>query len=77
MFEQANSLDVEILQAPKCPNVKVIRLVKTSPFNFNLRFYMRSHLRNQNVQYGLVYFLVGQTDSTDKIQGSKLTFFIT
>ena len=67
VVDDENEWDVKILQAPKCPEVNVIRLVKTSPFNFNLRYYMRSHLQNQDVKYVGIFFLLGQSDQTDKL----------
>ena len=60
--------DVPILSAPECPsNIKLIRLVKTTPFNFDLRFHMRSHLRNQGGSDLGVFFLIGTSDTADKI----------
>ena len=76
IVDEDNEWDIKILQAPKCPEVNVIRLVKSSPFNFNLRFYMRSHLRNQNAKYDGVFFLLGQSDQTDKIRFSICWFQI-
>ena len=67
VVDDENGWDMKILQAPKCPDVNVIRLVKTIPFNFNLRYYMRSHLQNQDAKYDGIFFLMGQSDQTDKL----------
>ena len=74
IVNEGNKWDMKILQAPKCPEVNVIRLVKSSPFNFNLRYYMRSHLQNQNVKYDGIFFLLGQSDQEDK---NKVLNFVT
>ena len=67
VVDDENEWDMKILQAPKCPDANVIRLVKTIPFNFNLRYYMRSHLQNQDTKYDGIFFLMGQSDQTDKL----------
>ena len=37
-FKENQKWDVQILTAPKCPpEAKIIRLIKTAPFNFDLR----------------------------------------
>ena len=36
-YKEDHNWDVEIVKAPECPEVQTLRLVKTSPFNFELR----------------------------------------
>ena len=37
-FKENHNWDVTIVKAPKCPStVKILRLIKTAPFNFDLR----------------------------------------
>ena len=37
-FKENQKWDVQILKAPKCPpTAKILRLIKTAPFNFDLR----------------------------------------
>ena len=37
-FKENRNWDVTIIKAPKCPStVKILRLIKTAPFNFDLR----------------------------------------
>ena len=55
-----------ILKAPSCPNDKIIRLVKSSPYNSDLRRYIRSHMKNQGASNAEVFFLIGLTDPLDK-----------
>ena len=65
-FKENHKWDIGILKAPSCPNVDVIRLVKSSPFNSDLRRYIRSHMKNQGASNKGVFFLIGLHDPSDK-----------
>ena len=54
-----NPWDFELISAPPCPEENVIRFVKSSPFNFELRNLVRSHIRNQHSQFNKTFFLIG------------------
>ena len=51
--------DFDIISAPPCPEDNVIRFVKSSPFNFELRNLVRSHIRNQRSNFNRTLFLIG------------------
>merc|ERR1711990_16542 len=66
-FKENRNWDVTIVKAPKCPStVKILRLIKTAPFNFDLRQNMRSHIRNQRGQTEGIFFLIGRSDPKDQ-----------
>ena len=43
----------------------MIRFVKSSPFNFELRNLVRSHIRNQRSKYNRTLFLIGDVPEED------------
>ena len=57
--------DFEIISAPPCPEDNVIRFVKSSPFNFELRNLVRSHIRNQRSNFNRTLFLIGSVPVED------------
>ena len=64
--ETANrSWHVSIISAPPCPNDYIIRFIKSSPFNFELRNLVRSHIRNQRSKYNRTLFLIGTVPGED------------
>ena len=71
-FKENHKWDIGILKAPSCPNVDVIRLVKSSPFNSDLRRYIRSHMKNQGASNTGVFFLIGLHDPSDQANAQKL-----
>ena len=74
-FEENHEWDVGILKAPTCPDVDVIRLIKSSPFNSDLRRYIRSHMKNQNASNEGVFFLIGLYDPSDQANDHKRFVF--
>ena len=70
-FKEKHEWDVGILKAPSCPNVDVIRLVKSSPFNSDLRRYIRSHMKNQGASNTGVFFLIGLHNPSDQANAQK------
>ena len=70
-FKENHKWDIGILKAPSCPNVDVIRLIKSSPFNSDLRRYIRSHMRNQGASNTGVFFLIGEHDPSDQASAPK------
>ena len=60
-----NPWDFELISAPPCPEETVIRFVKSSPFNFELRNLVRSHIRNQRSEYNRTLFLIGTVPDED------------
>ena len=56
---------VVIKSAPPCPKDYLIRFVKSSPFNFELRNLVRSHIRNQHSKFNQTFFLVGTVPGED------------
>ena len=56
---------VIIKSAPPCPKDYLIRFVKSSPFNFELRNLVRSHIRNQRSKFNQTFFLVGTVPDED------------
>ena len=71
-FKENHKWDIGILKAPSCPNVDVIRLVKSSPFNSDLRRYIRSHMKNQGASNTGVFFLIGLHDPSDQANAQKI-----
>jgi len=66
-FKANRKWDVTFIKSPKCPpKVEILRLIKTAPFNFDLRQNMRSHIRNQKGQSQGVFFLIGKSDPNDQ-----------
>jgi len=66
-FKEDREWDLQIIKAPKCPKTaNLIRMIKTAPFNFKLRNYLRSHIRNQEGQTLGVFFLIGQLNTEDR-----------
>lgn len=65
-FKENHQWDIGILKAPSCPNIDVIRLIKSSPFNSDLRRYIRSHMKNQGASNEGVFFLIGLHDPSDQ-----------
>ena len=64
--ETANQTwNVSIKSAPPCPNDYMIRFIKSSPFNFELRNLVRSHIRNQRSKYNRTLFLIGTVPGED------------
>ena len=62
-FKESHEWEIEIIDAPECPvGIKVLRLIKTSPFNFDLRQLLRSHMKNQGAQTKGVFFIIGLGD---------------
>ena len=54
--------NVTIINGPKCPNVPLIYLIKTSPYNFELRQLSRLMLKKQG---GVTaFFVIGLRDSS-------------
>ena len=74
-FKENHEWDVGILKAPNCPDVDVIRLIKSSPFNSDLRQYIRSHMKNQNATNEGVFFLIGLYDPLDQAIAHKRFVF--
>jgi len=37
-YMENHEWNVDIISAPECPKVQTLRLIKTSPFNFELRY---------------------------------------
>ena len=70
-FKEKHEWDVGILKAPSCPNVDVIRFIKSSPFNSDLRRYIRSHMKNQGASNKGVFFLIGLHDPSDQATAQK------
>ena len=70
-FEENHEWDVGILKAPSCPDVDVIRFIKSSPFNSDLRRYIRSHMKNQGASNEGVFFLIGLYDPSDQAIAQK------
>ena len=70
-FKENHQWNIGILKAPSCPNVDVIRLVKSSPFNSDLRRYIRSHMKNQGASNKGVFFLIGLHDAFDQANAQK------
>ena len=60
-----NPWEFEIISAPPCPEDSVIRFVKSSPFNFELRNLVRSHIRNQQSKFNRTFFLIGSVQVED------------
>ena len=56
---------VSIISAPPCPTDYMIRFVKSSPFNFELRNLVRSHIRNQHSKFNRTFFLIGTVPGED------------
>ena len=56
---------VSIKSAPPCPKDYLIRFVKSSPFNFELRNLVRSHIRNQRSKFNRTLFLIGTLPGVD------------
>ena len=66
-FQENHKWDVGILEAPTCPTVNVIRLVKSARNNSENRRLIRSHMRNQGASNVGVFFIVGlENDSFDQ-----------
>ena len=70
-FKENHEWDVGILKAPNCPDVDVIRFIKSSPFNSDLRRYIRSHMKNQDASNKGVFFLIGLYDPLDQATAHK------
>ena len=70
-FKENHQWNIGILKAPSCPNVEVIRLVKSSPFNSDLRRYIRSHIKNQGASNKGVFFIIGLHDASDQANAQK------
>ena len=70
-FKENHKWDIGILKAPSCPNLDVIRLIKSSPFNSDLRRYIRSHMKNQGASNTGVFFLIGLHDPSDQETAQK------
>ena len=65
-FKETHAWHIGILKSPSCPNVDVIRLIKSSPFNSELRRYIRSHMKNQGASSVGVFFLIGLHNPSDQ-----------
>ena len=65
-FKENNEWEVEILQAPICPTVNVIRLIKSARYNSDIRRYIRSHMKNQGVSNEGVFFLIALESDSSK-----------
>ena len=61
----SNPWNFNIITAPPCPEERVIRFVKSSPFNFELRNLVRSHIRNQRSAFSRTFFLIGSIPTED------------
>ena len=70
-FKEDHAWNIKILNAPNCSNIEVIRLIKSSPFNYDLRRFIRSHMRNQGASHEGVYFLIGLSDPYDQATAHK------
>ena len=54
-FKEDHPWDITILEAPLCPKTsKIIRLVKTSPFDFDLRTESKKHF---HILYHMDFFI--------------------
>ena len=77
-----NPWNFNIISAPPCPEETVIRFVKSSPFNFELRNFVRNHIRNQQSKFSRTFFLIGSIPTEDSrkfqldIEVEKLNDFI-
>lgn len=66
-FQENHQWDVGILEAPTCPTVNIIRLVKSARNNSENRRLIRSHMKNQGASNVGVFFVVGlENDSFDQ-----------
>ena len=43
----------------------MVRFITTSPFNFELRNLIRSHMRNQRIRFKQTFFLIGTVPGED------------
>ena len=64
--------NVTVKSAPSCPNDYMIRFIKSSPFNFELRNLVRSHIRNQRSKYNRTLFLIGTVPDEDSRKNQLL-----